>query len=156
MSDSSQAGPQFGDLEYQFLGSPREDDEERRRCYRRPFFAIQRIAPYSGGAIPDEAEFFCVESRDLTSEGVCLVMPARPESASLVIAVEAPWGTEHVAAEVIHCTEALVHASGLIERVDRGEVIPDRQACEDDPAELMVLVGCRFTRRLNGPGAEAP
>ena len=147
MTDGPPIGSQAEKLDHQLLGLPKPSgDDERRSCRRRPFFAIQRIAPITGPQMPGEREFFCVESRDLTSRGVTLFMPARPTFMSLVIAFDGSPTTEYVAAEVIHCTEVLVYPSGLIEPLAHRSDGSARNAAREGPGELMVLVGCRFTQ----------
>jgi hypothetical protein len=150
MSDGSPIGSQAEKLDHQLLGLPKPGgDDERRSCRRRAFFAIQRIAPITGPQMPHETEFFCVESRDLTSHGISLFMPARPTFTSLVIAFDGSPTTEYVAAEVIHCTEVLVYPSGLIEPLADQSDGSARNAARDGPGELMVLVGCRLDRTKN-------
>jgi len=122
--------------------------EERRRCRRRPFFAIQRIAPCDGSRFPEEAEFFCAESRDLTSDGVSFLLRDRPECRSFVVALCGPPITEYVVADIVHTTEVRAYRSGLVEPVHGGEGCGDAECGRGEMGEPMVLVGCRFGGRF--------
>jgi hypothetical protein len=132
----------------QMRGTPRPVAEERRRCRRRRFFAIQRIAPYDGSRLPEEAEFFCAESRDLTSDGVSFLLRIHPGCGSFVVALCEPPVTEYLVAEVVHSTDVRVHPSGLVEPLYRGEGSGDGECTGGEMGEPMVLVGCRFGERL--------
>ena len=134
-------------LDLELLGTPRCDAEERRVCYRRRFFALQRVAPYDGSRIPHDDEFFCLESRDLTSQGVSFLLPARPDFRSLVIALGEPPMRSYVVAEIVHATDVVVYPSGLVEPVDDREPAADRDPHEGEQGKAMVLVGCRFIER---------
>jgi len=99
----------------QFVG------HESRRCERRPFFAIQRIAPYDGERMPDEAEFFCVESRDLTDGGMAFFLASRPAFRALVLKPAGAAESDCRVAEVVHCTDVVIYPSGDVESVGEGE-----------------------------------
>jgi len=116
-------------------------------CYRRRFFALQRIAPYDGSRIPEESEFFCVESRDLTSRGVSFLLPTHPDFRLVVVAFGEPPMRSHVVAEIVHSTDVMVYRSGLVEPAHdcEGEADPDPH--QGERGEPMVLVGCRFIER---------
>ena len=126
---------------------------ERRRCRRRPEFAIRRIAPYDGCRLPPEAEFFCAESHDLTSDGASFLLRAHPACRSFVVAICEPPSAEYLVAEVVHSTDVCAYRSGLIEPIHGGEGCGDGECAEGEMGEAMVLVGCRFTGKLRA-GAE--
>ncbi len=149
MSSSSQ-DESLSRVDYQLLGSPRRSEQEHRSCRRRPFFAIQSVAPYDGSRVPDQSEFFCVESRDLTSRGVSLFLRGRPNSDFFVMAFDTPPTVSYAVAEVVHCTDVVVYPSGLIEPVGEPDAGAASEAPENEAGERMVLVGCRFTQRLQG------
>ena len=121
---------------------------EKRQQRRNQFFAIRRIAPFDGERIPSETEFFSVESRDMTSVGFACFLPQRPTFDSLVVAVGSASSPEYVVAEVVHCTDVLIHSSGLVEPITDENAEPVDEILRDGSAHQMVLVGCRFTRRL--------
>ncbi len=134
-------------LDLELLGTPRWGGEERRVCYRRRFFALQRIAPYDGSGIPDDGDFFCVESRDLTSRGVSFLFPARPDFSSLVVAFGEPPIRSYVVAEIVHLTDVMVYPSGLVEPAGDCEPAAEGNQNQAEKGEPMVLVGCRFLER---------
>jgi len=98
--------------------------------------------------MPDAAHFLCVESRDLTSQGMSFLLDRRPAFGSLVVALCEPPNTIHMVAEVVHCTDVLVYSSGLVEPAHSTDV---SDACDSHGSEQgkpMVLVGCEFSRRI--------
>jgi len=124
---------------------------ERRDHPRRAFAAIQRIAPYSGCEFPVDSEFFEVRCHDLTQSGFSFFLPDTPDFSSLVAAFGTSPNVIWVGAEVRHCKHVLRHPSGLVEYLgDRAGRVGDPKAGGEVPTP-MILVGCRFTRRLNGP-----
>jgi hypothetical protein len=129
-------------------GALRPVAEERRRCRRRLFFAVQRIAPYDGSRLPEEAEFFCAESRDLTSEGVSFFLRSHPNCGSFVVALCEPPITQYVVADIVHSTDVRVYGSGLVEPLYGGEGCGDGECSGGQMGEPMVLVGCRFRERF--------
>jgi hypothetical protein len=122
--------------------------EERRRCRRLSVFAIRRIAPYDGSRLPEEAEFFCAESRDLTSDGVSFLLRSQPDCDSFLVALCEPPTTEYLVADVVHSTEVRVYPSGAAEPIHGGEGCGDGESARGEMGEPMVLVGCRFRERL--------
>ena len=145
MSDSPSVNPQFDKLDHQLLGLPRGDGrEDRRGTRRRPVFAVRRIAPLVGSSTPGEAEFFCVESRDLTAGGFSFFMQSRPTFEALVLALDTSTSVERRTAEVVHCTDVWVYPSGLVEPVDDRNPGVSGQGPQGETAQRMVLVGCRF------------
>jgi len=155
MLDSHSVDPQLGKLDYQLLGSPRASaEEERRSSCRRPVFAIRRIAPRTGSSPPAEADFFCVESRDLTDEGFSFFMPSRPAFDSLLLAIDRSSSVEYLPAEVIHCTDVWVYPSGLVETADQRDAGGRDRPGQD--GRQMVLVGCRFTQPVDADSLPDP
>ena len=150
MSEPAADNRLLTDLDFELLGTPRADAEERRVCYRRRFFALQRIAPYDGVQIPAEDEFFCVESRDLTSQGISFLFPARPDFGSLVVAFGEPPMRSYVVARIVHSTDVVVYPSGLVEPAHDREASADRDPHQGEQGEPMVLVGCLFVERRAG------
>jgi len=147
MLQSSEIDPQLYKLAAEFLFEKKSG--ERRSRERKPFPTVQRIAPYDGSAMPDEKKFFQVQCRDLSNGGVSFLMAARPTFNALVIGFNTgPDTITYVAAEVAHCTDVLVYPSG---RVQAASDQIANIACTDfdeEAPEFMVLVGCRFTERL--------
>ena len=144
------------ELDLELLGDPRWGGEERRVCYRRRFFALQRIAPYDGSRIPEESEFLCVESRDLTSQGVSFLFPTHPDFRSVVVAFGEPPMHSQVVAEIVHSTDVVVYPSGLVEPVRDRQPASQCHHAETGEGKPMVLVGCRFIERYEaseGPPA---
>jgi hypothetical protein len=137
-------------LVHQLLGSPlSEGQDERRYQRRRPFAGIQSIAPCDGASMPPASAFRAVQCHDVSEGGFSFLMPVRPDFAMLVAALSAPPSIFHMVCEVAHCTPAVVHRSGLVERIgeDRGLRISSTSAPSGDVRE-MYLVGCRFLRRI--------
>ncbi len=148
MCDPPSGDRELSQLDRRVLGCSRSAGEERRRRRRRPFFAIQRIAPYDGLQTPDAADFFCVESRDLTSQGMSFLLDGRPGFQSLVVALCEPPNTVYVAARVVHCTDVLVNSSGLVEPIHDTDQSDPCHCHADEQDQPMVLVGCEFTGRI--------
>ena len=133
------------DLEAAIAVSQQDDAQlrcaDRRKRDRQPLDAVQRIAPWNGSAVPDEADFFEVMCRDVSSTGISFLLSTRPSFESFVIALGSSSNLTLVAAEVVHCMDVLVDRSGVVERVSG-----DTDAAERDgpQAERMVLVGARL------------
>ncbi len=60
---------------------------ERRDGERGDYICQQLVAPYSGGPLPDQAEFRHVECRDLSTTGFSFMSDAVPDTDRLVIAL---------------------------------------------------------------------
>ena len=136
----------FYELAHRLLNSlEQEDGEERRGHNRRPFVATHRVTPCREPGVPERSESLEVQCCDLTQGGFSFLLPNRPDFTSLIIAFGALPSVVCLAAEVAHCEDVLVHASGAVELVrDRA----GHQDAEPQTGTPMVLVGCRFTRRL--------
>lgn len=145
MSDSPPANLQLDTLDYPSFGYQNDDSQaENRSCQRRPVFALRRIAPLTGSSKPDDAEFFCVESRDLTVQGFSFFMASAPTFSALVLAVDGSPTVEYATAEVVHCMEVWVYPSGLVEPIDVHQASALDHDLNDEGGQRMVLVGCRF------------
>lgn len=120
---------------------------ERRRALRHPFFAVQRVAPRRGLALPKESEFVQVRCCDLNRAGFSFLIPTRPDFTSLVAAFGTPPDVIYVAAEVSHCDTVLLHPSGAVDHLGDANQT-GRQAENAGASTRMVRVGCRFTQRL--------
>jgi len=121
---------------------------ERRKLKREPFPAVQRIAVRRGPWIPSESEFISVRCHDLTRQGFSFLLPQQPSFDRLVAALGAPPDVVYVVAEVVRCTDVLVYPPGSGKPAwalsgDSSYTDPNGQT-----AIPMVLVGCRFTDRL--------
>ncbi|MHC4177117.1 MAG: hypothetical protein ACYSWU_06405 [Planctomycetota bacterium] len=141
----------FFSMIHQLACGAREDEAaERRTERRRTFLSSQRIAPRHGPGVPDESQFFEVPCHDLSRGGFSFFLPHRPDFDSLAVAFGTPPEVIYMAAEVSHCEDVSVDSCGQVRPVHGpgGETGPEDL---DGPAATpMVLVGCRFIRRLQG------
>ena len=154
MPNSLSGNSEFVELEHQAFGCPRQtDQEERREEPRLPEFALRRIAPLRENQTPDSSDFFCVETRDLTNRGFSFFMATRPSFRLLAVALGTSEIRQFVTAEIIHCSDVMVHPSGLVETIGNGHADPPdaptgpKNEAEAEAARRMILVGCRFTHR---------
>jgi hypothetical protein len=139
----------FFNLIHQLTGTCRpQSPAERRQRPRHPFPSRQRIAVSRGPGIPDDAEFIEVRCHDLTRQGFSFLFPGRPEFTSLVAALGTPPDMIYVAAEVSHWADVLVDSSGRVEHVGTRTARRKQANLEGQNATPMVLVGCRFSKRL--------
>jgi len=122
--------------------------EERRRAPRELFPVVQRIAQAADGKVPEQATFFPVKCHDLSTRGFSFFVKKRPQFKSMVLALGTPPDVIYLGAEVRHCTDVLMHASGRVEVLDEQDAQTDCASPSGNGAELTVLVGCEFTRRL--------
>mgnify|MGYP001823317783 CR=1 FL=1 len=111
------------------------------RDARVPFRVEQRIARLPDDRLPGPSEFFPVMCRDLSTNGVAFLLADQPDFTSVVFAMGDPPTVKYIKARVVHRTNVLVDASGLVRRTG-GETPADRDF--DGPARPMVLVGCEF------------
>jgi len=112
---------------------------------RVPFHVAQGIGPVLGDRLPRLSEFFPVMCHDLSIGGVSFLLQNRPDFESVLFAIGNPPTVNYMEARVVHCTDVMVHASGLCRRVGNEDTMAGDS---DDPAEPMVLVGCQFVRCL--------
>jgi hypothetical protein len=125
---------------------------ERRSDRRNPFRAVQKIAGWDGRHFPADEAFFDTRCHDLTGGGFSFLSPEGPPFEFLVAAFGKPPEQIFIAAEVRHLVPVLVHSSGTFERLeDRAAPAPESRG--EPAAQPMVLVGCRFLRRLSKPAA---
>jgi hypothetical protein len=130
-------------------GSPREPGEDHRDQRRNPFECFQQIAPWDGEGFPEDSAFFAVRCRDLTCGGFSFFLPAEPTFERLVAAFGSSPAVIHVGAEVLHTVRVVLYPSGRVERAEQRTAASAEEA--NDPGSPMVLVGCRFLRRLRKP-----
>jgi hypothetical protein len=130
--------------------SQREGDSERRGRPRRPFMAVQWVAPCSGQEVPADKEFFEVQCNDLSEAGFSFFMPDKPEFDTLVVKLGVPPNMVYVGAEVMNSNDVLLYPNRLVERIGGEADNVDRLGLDDDgtSAKRMVMVGCRFTHRM--------
>ncbi len=129
--------------------------EDRRRHRRRAYPAIQRIAPWNGGAFPAETEFFDVACRDLTEGGLSFLLESEPESRHVVVELHTHGRPIFVAGEIVRCQCVALCESGEVESLEREDDRARMEVACEDWVE-MYLIGCRFVRRLQKPRLAPP
>jgi hypothetical protein len=147
---ASDSDANFYRLIHDLVGRQSASVAERRSDRRHPFHTVQQIAGWDGGRFPAADAFFAACCHDLTCRGFSFLAPSRPPFELLVAAFGKPPDPIFISAEVRHLAQVLLHASGMIERLegrDPNAVLPSGEA----PAQPMMLVGCRFLRRLSKP-----
>jgi len=148
LTTNGQIDANFYNMIHQLADSVQLDrQEDRRKEPREAYPSTQRIATRRGSDLPDESQFFDVRFYDLTRSGFSFLVPSAPASDSLVAAIGASPNTIYLAAEVTHRTEVLVYSSGLVERAKHSAAI-GRHGLNSKDATPMVLVGCRFTEKI--------
>lgn len=149
---TSEVDANFYRLIHTLVGSePNDEPSERRRSMRNAFGSVQKIAPRSGPRLPEDHEFVEVRCHDLTQAGFSFFLPTRPEFSTLVAAFGTPPELIYMAAEVRHCESVLLYPSGIVERVHGEAARTSYQSVDGETATPMILVGCRFTERLEKP-----
>jgi hypothetical protein len=123
---------------------------DRRSKRRNPFRTVQKIAGWDGEHFPAGDAFFDTRCYDLNAGGFSFLSPNEPPFDRLVAAFGKPPQQIFIAAEVRHLVPVLVHASGTIERLE-GDAAAASSSAGQTPGQPMVLVGCRFLRRLPKP-----
>ncbi len=147
---SSQLDADFFNLIHRLTRSAGEDQPtERRGQQRQAFLSRQRIAPRRGPDVPDESQFFEVPCYDLSRGGFSFLAPRRPDCDSLAVAFGTPPEVLYMAADVSHCEDVLVYSSGEVKPLGGPPAQLDDRQHDDPTAVPMVLVGCRFSRRLS-------
>lgn len=126
-------------------GAPPRD---RRELPREPFPSIQHIAVAAGDVVPIDSAFLPVRCHDLTRRGFSFLFPVRPEFRRVVIAFGTGARRIFVSAEVTHCAEVVVDASGGIIPTSAEPFGPTGAPPDLAASTRMVLVGCRFLKRL--------
>jgi hypothetical protein len=145
----NEADVMFFNVIHQLVGSPdKEGPVERREGLRQPFLVVQRIAPGFHQEIPPDSAFMEIRCHDLTQSGFSFLLPQAPDFDRLVAALGRPPSVIHVAAEVLHCSEVRVYPSGAVEGIENWVSPASAEARQGQPSKRMVLVGCRFIRRL--------
>ena len=122
---------------------------ERRSEQRRTFLSSQRIAPRRGPGVPDESQFAAVPCHDISRHGFSFFLPSRPDFDSLVVSFGTPPEVIYLAADVSHCADVLIDSSGEVQRSEDPAGQIDDEAPGAQTATPMVLVGCRFRKRLH-------
>jgi len=127
-------------LVHELIDTSAPGRRERRSELRMSFIARQRIAPWSGEALPAENDYFDVQCYDLTRAGFSFIVPRQPPFTRLV----ARFGispTETVMGAIIrNCRHVVLH--------DDGTIVPQQPATTSPAGHTLVLVGCRFTHRI--------
>lgn len=140
----------FFQLIHQVVSSSRRrGGPERRDGPRRPFDVFQQIAPWDGGAVPDDSQFTQVKCHDLTCSGFSFFLPKEPKFQALVAEFGQPPDSLLVGAKVLHVDPVLVYPSGRVEPLDKPAT--GARSIRSRSAASMMLVGCRFVRRLRRP-----
>lgn len=141
---------------HEILAAPCEGGaEDRRTSPRDPYTCWQEIAPWDGQRFPRASEFLRVQCHDLTRRGFSFLMPDAPEFRQLVVRFRSGAQDICAGAEVVRTSPVWFSASGAGEpdadwTPERDELRP-----QSERARPMVLVGCRFTARLEMPAALA-
>lgn len=143
----------FFRLIHQLVGVPCEDGaRERRSSYRSPFHSFHRIAPWDGSRFPKDSDFLVVRCYDLSRGGFSFLLPSEPESKQLVAEFSNSADVFYVAAEVAHTEPVLFFPPDRVQRACGLGITDAPPGCEMSTASLMLLVGCRFAKRLRKPG----
>jgi len=148
-SSSVEVDANFYQLIHQLVGTSAVEDKktERRNRRRYRFWTRQLVAPWDGGPLPPDEAFTYVQCYDLTQAGFSFFLPAEPAYTSLVAAFGQAPKVIHVHAQVAHCARVLLHASGLVERIDNRAGHVSYKSPDGRRATPLVLVGCRFIGR---------
>ena len=146
---ASDSDANFYRLIHDLVGRQSATVAERRSDRRHPFHTVQQIAGWDGGRFPADNAFFAACCHDLTRRGFSFLAPSRPPFGLLVAAFGKSPEQIFIAAEVRHLAQVLLHPSGMIERLEGRDATAALPAGE--PPQPMMLVGCRFLRRLSKP-----
>jgi diguanylate cyclase len=104
---------------------------DRRRQPRRPFPSYQAIAPLVDGKLPHKDSFRQVRCHDISPGGIAYLTPKAPQQPAIVVALGVAPNVTYLTAQITH--KSTIQADG----------------------QLMYLVGCRFTGRLEHASTEA-
>jgi hypothetical protein len=97
---------------------------ERRRHPRLDFFGTQWIAPFSGGALPDDAAFCEVRCLNVSTSGFSFATEEKPDFRSIVVRFQVGSAPMYLTARIVDCRP------------------------HDGAGELRFRLGCEFTGRL--------
>jgi hypothetical protein len=106
---------------------------DRRRHPRLDFFGTQWIAPFSGGALPDEAAFHEVRCLDISTGGFSFATTESPDYRSIIVRFQVGGAPMYLTARIVDCRPY------------------------DAAADLALRVGCEFMGRFSAdqPGPPA-
>jgi hypothetical protein len=76
---------------------------ERRRHPRLDFFGSQWIAPFSGGALPEQAVFLEVRCLDVSTSGFSFATSERPDFRSIIIRFQVGGAPMYLTARIVDC-----------------------------------------------------
>jgi hypothetical protein len=151
-SQEIQSDAQFFNLIYQLTGAPREGQKtERRRSRRHPFLCNQRIARWLESGKLSQADFIEVRCHDLNQAGFSFLLPVHPQFTKLVAALSSASEEIYLLAQITHSAEVLVYPSGRVEPVSGRPSHGRYRELDDNIAERMFQLGCRFTGRIARP-----
>jgi hypothetical protein len=146
---SSESDVVFYNLIHQLVGAPPKDCAgEQRQGQRQAFLAKQWIAPGYTHEPPPESAWIEVRCHDLTGGGFSFFLAEPPTFERLLVAFGRPPSLVHVTARVTHCKDVLLYPSGLIEQREGRAAHVRYQAPDGQEGKPMVLVGCKFLRKL--------
>ncbi len=131
-----------------------EESPERRRDDRQEFSGMQWLAPWDGIDFPPETAFLEVRCHDLTCSGFSFFASQRPLFREFVIGFGEKPNLIYVAAEPIRFTDVLMLPSGKFARARDARNLVHGTASLEEIGRPMVLVGCRFLRRLKKPDTQ--
>ena len=136
----------FYELVHRVLEEQASDEmADRRGGARRPFSALQRIAPCRDGKVPADSSFVYVRCHDLNQTGFSFFLSRPPCFDRMVVAFGQQPDCIYLIAEVLHWHE--VTAAECRKMMAPGEM--QSIGSQQGP---MVLVGCRFVERLQAAG----
>ncbi len=140
----------FYQMIHQFIcASERDEMKDRRRHSRERFSQTQWIAPWDGVRFPDEAKFIEVQCHDLTRAGFSFLLAGRPTFRLLIAGFGRKPNLLYVVAEPVRCVPVLLSSSGRIQQVTEGTTHRQPQSPSESAGQPMMLVGCRFIRRVD-------
>lgn len=87
MTPTSEDDARLYSLVHDALAQNEAESSERREGRRGVFSCVQLVAPYDGGELPQQADFFHVECCDLSTSGFSFVVPTAPKTDRLVVAL---------------------------------------------------------------------
>ncbi|MDZ7618588.1 MAG: PilZ domain-containing protein [Patescibacteria group bacterium] len=121
---------------------------ERRQYPRFPFRSYQWVAIRRGEAAPRLNDFEQFQCHDISLGGISFLAPDRLPSSALLIALVALPKIVYMDATIVHCTHVLAYPTGRVEPMPHAPWNRITRRTDDNLAAPMLLVGCRFTHRL--------